>query len=50
MPTHDQPRQHAGFTGASGGGADGRIGIGSVPEIGNDLEAATEELDGTLWA
>ena len=44
MPAHHQAAQHAGLTGTRGGGAHRLIRVGSMPEIGDDLEAALLNL------
>ncbi len=45
-PLQRQPREHAGLGGADGGAPDRVVGLGGVPEVGDDVEAAVLELGG----
>ena len=45
-PLEHQPAEHAALAGAGGGGADGGGGIGRMPEVGQDPQAALFELGG----
>ena len=45
-PLQGQAGEHAGLGGADGGAADRVVGLGGVPEVGDDVEAAVLELCG----